>query len=154
LEDELGDDSDGVDGVDTDSGLLEQEDSLDDRGVHDVLDEGISPADSPWAVNDWGTTAREAAGHESLDRRLAREIPEFATPDGDDLGDSTDTDGELYDEEVGEVRSGRLVDVEGAGEVDDYAYLYATDVGLDGAGASAEEAAVHIVRDPFDQRDR
>jgi hypothetical protein len=75
LEDELGDDSDGVDGVDTDSGLLEPEDSLDDRGVQDVLDEGISPADGPWAVNDWGTTAREAAGHENLDRRLAAGDP-------------------------------------------------------------------------------
>ena len=46
--------------------------------------------------------------------------------------------------------SGRLVDVEAAGEWDDFAYLNAVDVGRDGGAASAEEAAVHIVRDPND----
>ncbi|HVV19682.1 MAG TPA: DUF5709 domain-containing protein, partial [Pseudonocardiaceae bacterium] len=57
-------------------------------------------------------------------------------------GDTSDTDGELYDDEVGTDRSGRLVEDEDAR--DDY---FATDVGIDGAGASAEEAAVHVVPD-------
>jgi hypothetical protein len=101
------------------SGVLEPEDSLDDRGVTDVLDEGWSPPERPWAVTGWGTTAREEAGGESLEARLARE---------------------LRDDEVGDVRAGRLVPGEGPdGE------LYALDAGIDGGAASAEEAAVHLV---------
>jgi len=145
------DDSDETDGVDIDSGLLEPEDSLDDRGVLDVLDEGYSPPDRAWELNDYGLTAREAAEHESLNGRLARELPDIMIPDGDGLGDTSDTDGELYDNEAGTVRSGRLVDVEPKGEIDDYAYLYAVDIGRDGGAASAEEAAVHIVADEDEQ---
>jgi Family of unknown function (DUF5709) len=141
------DDNDVTDGVDIDSGLLEPEDSLDDRGVLDVLDEGYSPPDRPWELNDYGLTAREAAEHESLNGRLARELPDIMIPDGDGLGDASDTDGELYDNEAGTARSGRLIDVEPTGEIDDYAYLYAVDIGRDGGAASAEEAAVHIVAD-------
>jgi hypothetical protein len=145
----MGDDSDGVDGVDTDSGLLEPEDSLVDIGIGDVLDEGYSPPERPWAVGGWGLTPREAAGHESLAARLARELPEVRAAGGDGLGDAEDTDGELYDEEVGTARSGRLAEYDG--DVDDYRYLYAVDVGIDGGSASAEEAAVHIVPDERDQ---
>lgn len=141
------DDNDGTDGVDIDSGILQPEDSLDDRGVLDVLDEGYSPPDRPWELNDYGLTAREAAEHESLNGRLARELPDIMIPDGDGLGDASDTDGELYDNEAGTARSGRLIDVEATGEIDDYAYLYAVDIGRDGGAASAEEAAVHIVAD-------
>jgi hypothetical protein len=145
------DDSDSTDGVDIDSGLLQPEDSLDDRGVLDVLDEGYSPPDRAWELNDYGLTAREAAEHESLNGRLARELPDIMIPDGDGLGDASDTDGELYDNEAGTARSGRLIDVEATGEIDDFAYLYAVDIGRDGGAASAEEAAVHIVRDEDEQ---
>lgn len=141
----MADDSDGVDGVDNDSGVLEPDESLDDTGVEDVLDEGYSPPERPWAVGDWGLTAREAAGHEALGGRLARELPDVAPVAGDGLGDAEDTDGELYDQEVGTARAGRLAEYDG--EVGDYRYLYAVDVGVDGGSASAEEAAVHIVPD-------
>jgi hypothetical protein len=134
------------DDIDNDSGLLEPDESLDDRGVADVLDEGYSPPERPLAVFDWGVTAREAGGHEPLARRLAREIPDVALgEEGDGIGDTSDTDGEPYDDEAGVTRAGRLV--EGAAEDTPYAYLYARDVGIDGSAASAEEAAVHIVRD-------
>jgi uncharacterized protein DUF5709 len=127
-----------------DSGLLEPEDSLDDRGVRDVLDEGWSPPERAWAVTDWGTTAREEAGHEPLEARLERELPDGALEGiGDGLGDVADTDGELLDGEVGDMRAGRLVCA--GGTFDDDAELYALDVGIDGAAASAEEAAVHVV---------
>ena len=119
-------------------------DTLDGSGPNDPLDEGYSPPEKPWAVNDGGTTAREEAEGEGLDRRLARELPEsWAAEDEDDdgLGDKSDTDGELRDDEVGDVRSGRLLD-DGDGTDTE---LYARDVGIDGAGASAEEAAVHVV---------
>ncbi|GAA1263856.1 DUF5709 domain-containing protein [Pseudonocardia aurantiaca] len=130
-----------------DSGLLEPEDSLDDRGVGDVLDEGYSPRERPLAVDDWGTTADEEAAGEPLDARLAREQREDGDYDGDydGLGDSSDTDGELFDDEVGDVRAGRLVASDQGGTFDTDGELYATDVGIDGAASSAEEAAVHLV---------
>lgn len=142
----MSDDSDEFDGgFDLDNGLLDPEDSLLDRGVSDVLDEGYTPPDRPIAVFDWGTTAREAAGHEALGKRLARELPDvFPVADqGDGLGDASDTDGEPYDDQVGVVRAGRLVEDPDAD--DEYPYLFASDVGVDGAAASAEEAAIHVV---------
>lgn len=117
------------DDIDSESDLLEPEDTLVDRGVEDVLDEGYSPPERPSDFFD---------GHEALDGRLSREVPEPVADDGDGIGDTSDTDGEPYDNEVGDVRAGRLV---GAGET------FARDVGIDGAAASAEEAAVHAVPD-------
>jgi hypothetical protein len=107
---------------------------------------GYSPADRPWASDDWGTTDREEEAGESLDGRLARELPDGATAEGDGIGDASDTDGELLDDEVGDARAGRLGDT-GDGVVDTDDELYAEDEGIDGAGASAEEAAVHVVGD-------
>jgi hypothetical protein len=140
----------GTDGTDPEeaSGLLEAEDTLEDaRGVRDVLDTGWSPPERPWAVDDWGTTEAEELAGESLEGRLARELPDDGAPDdGDGLGDSSDSDGELLDDEVGDERAGRLVDADDGGAEDTDDELYARDAGIDGAGASAEEAAVHVVR--------
>jgi Family of unknown function (DUF5709) len=108
---------------------------------------GYSPADRPWASEDWGTTEREEEAGEGLAGRLARELPEGATDEGDGLGDASDTDGELLDDEVGDERAGRLADVDDDGLVDREDELYAEDQGIDGAGASAEEAAVHVVHE-------
>jgi Family of unknown function (DUF5709) len=140
----------GTDGTDPEeaSGVLEPEDTLDGTsGVRDVLDTGWSPPERPWAVEDWGTTESEESAGESLSGRLARELPDSSDDDGDGLGDASDTDGELLDDEVGDVRAGRLVDADFGGEADTDAELYAQDTGIDGAAASAEEAAVHVVRD-------
>lgn len=129
-----------------DDDVFEQLDASDtlDGGVADPLDEGWSPPERPRGLDDWGTTAAEVAGHESLDARLRRELPDVAPERGDGLGDAEDTDGELIDDEVGSRRAGRLLDSDD-GDVD--RGLHAVDVGIDGAGASAEEAAVHIVSD-------
>jgi Family of unknown function (DUF5709) len=142
----MSDDRDNLDDLD-DSAQLDPADTLDDRGVADPLDEGYSPAERPWASEDYGTTAREAAEGEDLDHRLAREVPDVTDDDGDGLGDAEDTDGELLDEEVGDIRSGRLVASDEGGVTDDDPELWASDIGIDGAGASAEEAAVHVVPD-------
>ncbi|WP_222195192.1 DUF5709 domain-containing protein [Modestobacter italicus] len=113
---------------------------------------GFSPADRPWASDDWGTTEREEEAGESLSGRLARELPDGTRDEGDGLGDASDTDGELLDDEVGDDRAGRLADGD-AGASDDGGLgdredeLYAEDEGVDGGAASAEEAAVHVVRD-------
>jgi hypothetical protein len=126
------------DDIDSESDLLEPEDTLVDRGVADVLDEGYSPAERP---SDFSTE------HEALAARLSRELPEIAGDDSDGIGDTPDTDGEPYDDEVGTDRSGRLVADDQGVDSDIDPYLYARDVGIDGAAASSEEAAVHVVRD-------
>ena len=115
---------------------LQPEDTLIDRGVDDVLDEGYSPPEKWSAAERFGNTAEEQAEGETLDQRLAQEQPEQSDEVNDDY---------LDDGEVGNQRAGRLVDPdEGFGE-DEESELIGDDVGIDGAAASAEEAAVHIV---------
>jgi uncharacterized protein DUF5709 len=120
------------------SGLLEPEDVLEDDGYGEVLDRGYSPRDTAVVGDDYG---------DGLGERLAREVPEAADEDdGDALGDVVGTDGELRDDEVGDDRAGRLSEGDD-GYGDDENELLAEDEGIDGAAASAEEAAVHVVRD-------
>jgi hypothetical protein len=119
---------------------LQPEDTLVDRGVDDVLDEGYSPPEKWSAAERYGNTAEEQSRGETLEQRLAQEEP--------DESDASDED-YLDDGEVGNARAGRLVDPnEGIGEDID-SEMIGDDVGIDGAGASAEEAAVHIVDDPL-----
>lgn len=118
-------------------------------------DVGYSPAERPFGVSAWGITEREAAGHEDLAHRLAREEPDvgdlpgfddIGDDIGDGIGDAEDTDGEPLDDQVGDRRSGRLVSAE-IDPTDPGSDYSARDVGVDGAGASAEEAAIHTVPD-------
>jgi hypothetical protein len=126
---------------------LQPSDTLDDRGVDDVLDEGFSPPDrEPGHLRH----PHEVDEPETLDERLAEEEPDvLVDPDQDDDADTSRTDAE---DEVGGDRTGRLVaQDQGTGEDED-AELWATDEGIDGAGASAEEAAMHAIDedDAFD----
>jgi hypothetical protein len=119
---------------------MQPEDTLVDRGVDDVLDEGYSPAEKWGPGEGFGSTAAETEQGESLDQRVAQEEPE-PDPYGDEDAQTP------VDDEVGDARSGRLVDPdEGSGE-DTEKDLVGDDVGIDGAAASAEEAAVHVVPD-------
>ncbi|MFF3905762.1 DUF5709 domain-containing protein [Streptomyces sp. NPDC001848] len=133
--------------VQDDAGLLDASDTLDYRGGDQALDEGYSPPERPWGVQHTGVTASERQRGESLDERLAEEVPDIGVPDGDGIGDTWDTDGELIDDEVGDVRAGRLVSPDEGIRENSESDLVASDVGLDGAGASAEEAAMHLIGD-------
>jgi hypothetical protein len=115
---------------------LQPSDTLDDRGVDDALDEGYSPPDrEPGHLRH----PHDVGEPETLDERLAQEEPDV----GADLDEESDDI--LDDGEVGDARSGRLVAEDaGAGEDGD-SELWASDAGIDGAGASAEEAAMHVV---------
>ncbi|PWI20400.1 hypothetical protein DI272_10200 [Streptomyces sp. Act143] len=127
------------------TGLLDAADTLDHRAGDEALDEGYSPPERPWGAEHSGVTAGERWRGESLDERLAEEVPDLTVADDDGLGDVCDTDGELIDDQVGDSRAGRLVALdEGSHETDESA-LFASDAGLDGAGASAEEAAMHVI---------
>jgi hypothetical protein len=130
-----------------DENQLQAEDTLNDRGVDDILDEGYSPPERWSAGEGFGTTADEALEGETLDQRLSQEEPE---PDpyaeeGENVGGP----------EVGGERSGRLVAPDEGAHEDSEKDLVAEDIGIDGAAASAEEAAVHVVDDeePFDDEE-
>ncbi|MGW5661717.1 DUF5709 domain-containing protein [Streptomyces sp. NPDC003758] len=133
--------------VQDDAGLLDASDTLDYRAGDQALDEGYSPPERPWGVRHTGVTAAERQRGESLDERLAEEVPDIGVLDGDGIGDAWDTDGELIDDEVGHVRAGRLLAPDEGSHENTESDLVASDVGLDGAGASAEEAAMHVVPD-------
>ncbi|MFF5563267.1 DUF5709 domain-containing protein [Streptomyces sp. NPDC012623] len=129
-----------------DEGILDSEDTLVDRGA-DPFDEGWSPPERPLGVERTGTTAAEQRAGESLDQRLAVEVPDVAAPVGDGIGDLPYGEGEELDGEVGDERSGRLVAPDEGAHEDAEKDMIASDVGIDGAAASAEEAAVHLVPD-------
>lgn len=149
-------DSSGVFSVD-DEDQPGAEDTLDDRGLADPLDEGYSPPEKPLGVDKFGTTFEEERTGETLDMRLAQEVPDpnlaFDDPlrdrdeENDDDPDSERAEDEGFrgDDEVGDRRAGRLVDPDHGVGPDREKDLVGEDVGIDGAGASAEEAAVHVV---------
>jgi hypothetical protein len=125
--------------------LLPPEESLDDDELDLGPDETYSPADHARGLDAWGITEREAGVREDLAHRLAREESDLAVfLRGDGIGDVSDTDGEPIDDEVGDVRAGRLVFA--TFDPSDPGFdLWAFDIGVDGGGASAEEAAIHII---------
>ena len=124
-----------------DENQLQEDDTLLDRGVDDVLDEGYSPPENWSAGEGYGNTPYEEEQGESLDQRIAQEEAE------PDPYEQAAAEGENVGGEVGRARSGRLVaDDQGLGE-DIEQDLVAEDIGIDGAGASAEEAAVHTIDD-------
>jgi hypothetical protein len=119
----------------------------------------------------FGTTEEEQAEGESLDQLLAEEEPddtlnlteaelsdeeeeeeeEEEEDEDDDAGDE-DVDGLLLDDGP-DPRAGRLVAEDEGAHPDEEEDLVATDVGIDGGGATAEEAAMHVVEeDDYDVR--
>lgn len=127
-----------------DEGVLDASDTLDDDAVADPLDTGVAAADRWSGADRFGTTAAEQRAGESLDQLLAEEEPDI-----DPYAEPFDDEDELIRRGFeGEPRSGRLLaDDEGFGD-DEEADAVGRDVGIDAGGASAEEAAVHIVEDP------
>lgn len=133
-----------------DQDQLQPYNNLEDRGVADALDEGYSPPEKPSVL------LKEGA-HETLDERLAEEIPEpdpYAEPEVEEenLTEQADfiADGEsdfVDDGEVGDLRAGRLIDPNSGIGPDVDKELIGEDAGIDAGAASAEEAAMHIVPD-------
>ncbi len=119
------------------------EDSLvDDRGLEEPLDEGYSPPEKWSAGQKWGNTPLEEELGETIDQRVEQEEPE---PDPYAAAAAEDLDEQDEDPEVGDERAGRLVEPDEGWRTDTEKDLDAEDVGIDGAGASAEEAAVHVI---------
>jgi hypothetical protein len=130
-----------------DASPLDLQDAVDERTYDDTLDEGYSPPEKPLGVTKHGTTAAEQRTGESLDERLAEEVPDAAVPAGDEVGDLPGGEGEPVDPEAGTERAGRLVAPDEGAHPDTTKETVADDVGIDGGAAGAEEAAVHVVED-------
>lgn len=160
-DDSIGDGLGGSYSIDDDN-QLQPEETLVDRGLDDALEEGYSPPDRPVAVDKFGTTATEAEQGETLDMRLAEEEPDPNLQVEDPLARERDAISARLDDEseldrdegyadaddegeVGDRRAGRLVAPDEGTHEDIEKDLVAEDVGIDGAGAAAEEAAVHVV---------
>lgn len=134
-----------------DAAPLDLQDALDERTYDDTLDEGYSPPEKPLGVTRHGTTAAEQHDGESLEQRLAQEVPDVTEPLGDGVGDLTGGEGEPVDPQAGTDRAGRLVAPDEGAHAATTKEEVATDVGIDAGAAGAEEAAVHIVEDPPDE---
>ena len=124
-----------------------QDSMVDDRGLSEPLDEGYSPPEKWSAAQGYGNTPREEALGETLEQRTAQEIPE-PDPSAEAAETTVDEiegkdDGEL----AGRERAGRLVAPDEGAHEDTEKDEIATDVGIDGAAAGAEEAAVHVIDD-------
>jgi hypothetical protein len=131
---------------------------VDDRGLSEPLDEGYSPPEKWSAGQGYGNTPLEESMGESLDQRVEQEVgepdPYEQAAEEAERGDLTalvvednPTADELETESDGQ-RAGRLVASDEGVRTDTEKDLVAEDVGIDGAAAGAEEAAVHVVDDP------
>ena len=93
-----------------------------------------------------GIDLKHPEGGESIEERLDEEEPEVWEQAEDEAQDGPDDirDGDVGGE-VGGERSGRLMAPDEGAHEDTESALVAEDEGIDGAGASAEEAAMHVV---------
>lgn len=127
---------------------LQPEETLVDRGVADVLDEGYVTPENWSSAQGFGNTPAEMKRGETLEMRITQEQPE---PVKDDTPWNPDPS---EPREVGKLRAGRLVDANGGVPgLDTEAESIAHDVGIDGGAASAEEAAMHVIDDYDDDDD-
>lgn len=149
-------------------GVIDLDQAFGEDGT-DIIETSYSPPEKPRGLDAFGTTLEEERQGETLEQRIAQEEPDPAMEvdlvegeppvragEGGDVPDLVDTgsgevpddvfdDGVLDDGEVGEARAGRLVAGDEGVREDVDKDLVATDVGIDGGAASAEEAAVHVV---------
>lgn len=137
--------------------VLDSSDTLAGAPGDDPLDRGVATPERWSAVMRFGSTAAEQLAGESLDQLLAEEDPDEGVEPEDDRPDGVRWDGNASDDDIArfanadgpDPRAGRLVTADDAEAVfpDWDTDAAARDVGLDGGGATAEEAALHYVED-------
>src|SRR3954454_18725362 len=99
---------------DADDDQLTQEDTLTDRGVDDLLDEGYSPPDR-WKEPRFDETLDELLSEEEADPAMQLEAPDETSGDGG----------------VGDLRAGRLVAPNEGSGADTEEELLGSDGGID-----------------------
>ncbi|WP_156252184.1 DUF5709 domain-containing protein [Pseudactinotalea terrae] len=121
-------------GSEGDNDQLPREDTLVDRGVDDLLDEGYSPPDRDPIQSMGGLDPDDETA-----QQLRAEEPEvWESEPGQAAGESQPD------------RAGRLEDIDDAGRGTD---RFAHDAGVAGGAAGAEEAAVHLEPEYRDEND-
>lgn len=137
--------------------VLDSSDTLAGAPGDDPLDRGVATPERWSAAMKFGSTADEQRSGSSLDRRLAREDPDDGLEAADERPDGVSWDQNASDDDIGSLaaadgsaqRTGRLI----RSYHDEAAYptwetaAVARDIGIDGGGASAEEAALHVLPD-------
>src|SRR3954466_7000869 len=83
---------------------------LGDSDVEDELDRGYSPPEKYSAGQGYGNTPWEEEHRAGIDQRISQEEP--------DVDPYAETGDDLDDDEVGDVRAGRLVDPDQGGGAD------------------------------------
>jgi hypothetical protein len=141
----------------TDYEVLDTADTLSGAPGDDPLDRGIATPEHWSAGMRFGSTAAEQLSGGSLDQRLGREDPDEGTETPDERPDGVSWDENASDGDIGSLaatdgaspRTGRLT----RAYADDAVFrtwetaAVARDIGVDGGGASAEEAALHVLPD-------
>jgi hypothetical protein len=138
--------------------VLDGADTLDGAPGDDPLDRGVATPERWSAAMRFGSTGAEQAAGESLDQLLAEQEPDFGSSldeDRNDLGwdeNATDQDiARLRRDDGPDPRTGRLTakadDDFGVADYSGDDDLIARDAGIDGGGATAEEAAIHVIAD-------
>ena len=117
-----------------DEDQLQAEDTLDDRGVDDVLDEGINAREDWSPGQGFGNTPAEEQAGETLDQRIRQEEPDY-----DPATDTWDEE-DLDDGEVGR-RALRPADRQRRRATTASSRTPASTA----SAASAEEAAMHVI---------
>ncbi|MEO7071321.1 MAG: DUF5709 domain-containing protein [Nostocoides sp.] len=140
-------DSDGVD-----------RDELQDSSESD--DESVSPPDMMPRATEWGTTAEEQQQGETINQRIAQEVPDpdsaYGAPDnesgldgpapvGGDDPDAIEASDDWLGDDAGDGDAGRLVSDDAGERSDIDAQDWGTDIGADGGDESPEESAMHVV---------
>jgi len=142
-----------------DYNVLDSYDTLAGAPGDDPLDRGVATPERWSAVMKFGSTAEEQLTGESMDQLLAEEEPDIGAEPEDDRPDGVPWDENASDDDIArfagsdgpDPRAGRLIttaandawDVYRAWDTDATAH----DAGIDGGGASAEEAALHYLDD-------
>ncbi|MET9605913.1 DUF5709 domain-containing protein [Streptomyces sp. NPDC006512] len=124
-------------------GQPDMDNSVGEPDADEILDQGYSPPERPYASGRY-TTGEEHRAGESLDERLAREVPDLEPEPGDGIGDLAGGEGEPVDPQAGGPRAGRLAPATGFPHANN---VLARDVGIDAGAASAEEAAMHVIEE-------
>jgi len=141
----------------TDYEVLDSSDTLTGAPGDDPLDRGVATPERWSAAMRFGSTAGEQRSGASLNRRLAKEDPEYILDPADERPDGVSWDENATDGDIASLaaldglgpRTGRLI----RAYADDAAFrswetaAVARDIGIDGGGASAEEAALHVLPD-------
>ncbi|MBV9097842.1 MAG: hypothetical protein JO079_07280 [Frankiaceae bacterium] len=112
------------------------------RITGDPQDDMPVAGDTPLAVDDYGTTAREEFLGEPLDGRLAREEPDLLETAPPVVSDREGIDNPYPADREEQV--GRIVETDEGAREDTEPDAVAIDVGVDEGGFTAEERAMHI----------